>query len=86
MLTNLSGNNNRGPHNLGELYRSVQLPIQEQLLRRTVKRFQGGLVARAHILLYHSTLGSRGMREEKTNLGGEKSRGPHDLAQAGRRT
>ena len=29
-----------------------------ELLRRTVKRFRGGLVFKAHRLLYHSTLGS----------------------------
>ena len=32
--------------------------IQEQLLRRVVKRFRGGLVFQAHRCLYHSTLGS----------------------------
>jgi len=31
--------------------------IQEQLLRRNVKRFRGGLVFKAHRLVYHSTLG-----------------------------
>ena len=33
--------------------------IQEQLRRRIVKRFRGGLVCKAHRLLFHSTLGSR---------------------------
>ena len=33
--------------------------IEEQLLLRNVKRFRGGLVFKAHRLLYHSTLGSR---------------------------
>ena len=33
--------------------------IQEQPLRRHVKRLRGVLVCMAHILLYHSTLGSR---------------------------
>ena len=42
-----------------ELNRSVQFSIEEQLLRRNVKRFRGGLVLEAHLLLYHSTLGSR---------------------------
>jgi hypothetical protein len=32
--------------------------IQEQLLRRIVNRFRGGLVFKAHRLLYHSSLGS----------------------------
>ena len=31
----------------------------EQLLIRNVERFRGGLVFKAHRLLYHSTLGSR---------------------------
>ena len=35
-----------------------QFPIQEQLLRRNVKRSRGGLVCKAHRLVYHSTLGS----------------------------
>jgi hypothetical protein len=33
--------------------------IQEQLHRRNVKRFRGGLVFKAHRLVYHSALGSR---------------------------
>ena len=37
--------------------RSVQSSIEEQLLRRNVKRFRGGLVFKAHRLLYHSSLG-----------------------------
>ena len=32
---------------------------QEHLLRRNVKRFRGGLVFKAHRLLYHSTLDSK---------------------------
>ena len=31
--------------------------IREQRLRSNVKQFQGGLVFKAHRLLYHSTLG-----------------------------
>jgi hypothetical protein len=38
--------------------------IKEQLLRRNVKRFRGGLVCKAHRRLYHSNLGSR-VRQEK---------------------
>jgi len=34
----------------------VQFSIEEQLLRRNVKRFRRGLVFKAHRLLYHSTL------------------------------
>ena len=33
--------------------------VREQLLSRHFGRFQGGLVFKAHKLLYHSTLGSR---------------------------
>jgi len=50
-----------------ELYRSVQFSIQVQLLRRKVKRFRGGLVLKAHRLVYRSTLGSRVIK--KKNLG-----------------
>ena len=39
--------------------RGDQLSIPEQLLRRNMKWFRGGLVFKAHISLYHSTLGSR---------------------------
>jgi len=37
--------------------------IEEQLLRTHVKRFRGGLVSKARILLYHATLGSRVMKK-----------------------
>ena len=36
---------------------------------RNSGRFRGGLVFKAHILLYHSTLGSRVMKEKKKGLG-----------------
>ena len=44
--------------------------IQEQLLRRNVKRFRGGLVSKARRLLYHSTegLGVIKEKEKKKNL------------------
>ena len=32
---------------------------------RNVKWFRGGLVLKAHGLLYHSTLGSRGIKKKK---------------------
>ena len=35
------------------------------LLRRIVKRFRGGLVLKAHRLLYHSTLGSIVIKKKK---------------------
>ena len=37
----------------------------EQLLRRNVKRFRGGLVFEAHRLLYHSTLGLRVIKKKQ---------------------
>jgi len=39
--------------------------IQSQLLRRNVKRFRGGLVFKAHRLVYHSTLGLRLIKKNK---------------------
>ena len=36
-----------------------EFSIREQLLHRNVQRFRGGLVFKAHRLLYHSTLGLR---------------------------
>ena len=39
--------------------------LREQLLRRSVKRFRGGLVFKAHSLLYHSTLGSKVIKKKK---------------------
>ena len=36
-----------------------------QLLHRNVQRFGGGLVFKAHRLLYHSTLGLRVIKNEK---------------------
>ena len=39
--------------------------FEEQLLYRNVQRFQGGLVFKAHRLLYHSTLGLRVIKKKK---------------------
>ena len=39
--------------------------IQEQLLRRNVKRSRGGLVFKAHFFVYHSTLGLRVIKKKK---------------------
>ena len=44
---------------------SREFSIQEQLLRRNVKRFRGGLVFKAHRLLYHSTLGLRVIKKRR---------------------
>ena len=43
---------------LTRFYRNVKL-------YRNVKRFQGGLVFKAHRLLYHSTLGFRVIKKKK---------------------
>ena len=40
---------------------------EEHSLRRNVKRFRGGLVFKAHRLVYHSTLGLRVMNRRKKN-------------------
>ena len=37
-------------------------------LDRNVKRFAGGLVLKAHTLLYHSTLGFRVMKKRKKEI------------------
>ena len=42
--------------------------LQEQLLSRNVKRFRGGLVFKAHRLLYHSTLGLRVIKKKRNHL------------------
>ena len=43
--------------------------LEEQLLRRNVKRFRGGLVFKAHRLLYHSTLGLRVIKKKRRRSG-----------------
>ena len=43
---------------------------KEQLLRRNVKRFRGGLVCKAHRRVYHSTLGLRVIKKKKEQLVG----------------
>ena len=47
--------------------RAVQFSIEEQLLRRNVKRFRGWLVFKAHRRLYHSILGSRVIKEKESS-------------------
>jgi len=46
---------------------------REQLLSRNVKRFRGGLVFKAHRLLYHSTLGLKVIKKKKKD--GRRERG-----------
>ena len=48
--------------------RCTKFSIQDQLFRRNVKQLRGGLVSKAHRLLFHSTLGSRIIKKKK-NLG-----------------
>ena len=47
---------------------AMEVVDSRKLRRRNVKRFRGGLVFKAHRLLYHSTPGSR-VRKEKRSLG-----------------
>ena len=44
---------------------SVQFSTEKQLLSRNSERFRGGLVCKAHRLLYHSPLGSRVIKKDK---------------------
>ena len=41
------------------------LALLHELLHRNVQRFRGGLVSKAHRLVYHSTLGWREMKKEE---------------------
>ena len=41
-----------------------EISIQGQLLSRNVKRFRGGIVFKAHRLVYHSTLSSRATKKQ----------------------
>ena len=41
---------------------------EEQLLSRNVEQFRGGLVFKAHRLLYHSTLGLRVIQKKEKKL------------------
>ena len=48
------------------LSRNVERFLNEpQLLSRNVERFRGGLVFKAHRLLYHLTLGSRVIKKKR---------------------
>ena len=40
----------------------------KKLLHRNVKRFRGGLVFKAHRLLYHSTLGVRVIKKKEEDV------------------
>jgi len=70
----------------------AELSIQEQLLRRNVKRFRGGLVFKAHRLLHHSAPGLRVIKKKKRYCRIRRgldffwigSREPHESTQANR--
>ena len=51
---------------------TLRSSIYEQLLRRILKRFRGGLVSKAHRLLYRSTLGSRVIKKKRKHLSGRE--------------
>ena len=52
--------------------------LSEQLLRRNVKSLRGGLVGKAHRLVYHSTLGPRVIKRKKE--GGSANLSPREGA------
>ena len=52
------------PTNAAHPSLSVQFAVQEQLLYRNVQRFRGGLVFKAHRLLYRSILGLRVIKKK----------------------
>ena len=60
---------------------SDQFSIFEQLLRRNVQRFRGGLVLKAHRLFYHSTLGLRAMKKKKKKKKRDQLKGCVDFHQ-----
>ena len=62
---------------------SVQLSIQEQLLSRNVERCRGGLVFKAHRLVYHSTLGLRVIKKKKKSA--PEGRAPQEQPALGSR-
>ena len=49
----------------GAAGKRVELSIQEQLHSKNVERFRGGLVCKARTRVYHSTLGSRVIKNKK---------------------
>ena len=51
--------------------------VQMQLIRRNVKRLRGGLVFKAHRLVYHSTLGWRVIKRIRSPNVGSVHAQPH---------
>ena len=55
------------PPGPGHALKTHELTVRVSLLHHTPERFRGGLVFKAHRLLYHSTLGSRVIKKEQTS-------------------
>ena len=53
------------PSSLEKMIGFVKPVAAAYVLRTNGKRFRGGLVFKAHTLVYHSTLGSRVMKKKK---------------------
>ena len=64
--SSLDGRGHPEGHHLAPV--RAQLPNPHQSVCRNVQRFRGGLVFKAHILLYHSTLGLRAMKKQKNQF------------------
>ena len=70
----------RGWENLSVLLLEEAVDERLQLLYRNVQRFRGGLVFKAHRLVYHSTLGSRVIKKkgpERASPEGSSGARPH---------
>ena len=52
-----------------QVLREGGLSIEEELLSRNVEHFRGGLVSKAHVLLYHPDLDSSNKAEEEVGVG-----------------
>ena len=70
-------------HALTIFYRAHHI-LEQDLLRRNVQRFQGGLACKAHRLIYHSTLGLRVVKEKGFRLRGDliERNGPFGASQS----
>ena len=70
-LTHLDGRDGEESGGVEEEHRRLHFLMvlrQHQLPHRNVQRFRGGLVFKAHRLLYHSTLGLRVIKKKKNVL------------------
>ena len=60
---------------------ALRKAIEEQLLYRNVQRFRGGLLSKAHRLVYHPTLGVKVIMKKKAVKGSGRNldgRGAHE--------